>query len=216
MTTTVLPILGAYLLGAIPFGLLVARVFGVPDIRAHGSGNIGATNVWRVLGARAGVWVYLLDIGKGIVAVAAASRLEQTYLSQELFLILCAVAVILGHVFPVYLRFKGGKGVSAALGASLVLLPIETAVGVGVFVLVVSTMKYISLGSLAGAISIPAVIVLETKFLDRAVPDIYLFLTIIIACFVILTHRQNIQRLMNGKESRFSFSSKGNSEEKGE
>src|SRR3972149_965893 len=122
--TVGLPLLGAYLLGGVPFGLISSRLCGVPDIRSQGSGNIGATNVWRVVGPKAGIWVLVLDVGKGAAAVLAARLIDQTLVSHDLFLTGCAAAAIVGHVFPIYLRFKGGKGVNTALGVMITLLPV--------------------------------------------------------------------------------------------
>ena len=116
MLTALTAILIAYLVGAIPFGLVVARIFGVRDIRQVGSGNIGATNVLRTLGMRAAVWVFLLDIGKGAVPVLLAGSVSQSAIRPDLFLVLVGLAAVLGHVLPVYLGFRGGKGVATAFG----------------------------------------------------------------------------------------------------
>ncbi len=202
--------LAAYLLGAIPFGLIIARLYGVNDIRAVGSGNIGATNVWRIAGPKAAVWVYLLDIGKGVLAVLLARLSTQTILPKDLFLILCALAAILGHIFPVYLGFKGGKGVNTGLGVMLVLLPVETLICLVVFVIVVVVSKYISLGSMVAAVCLPGTVVVEKVLLHRMVDPLYFVLTILGMLIVIYTHRQNIRRLVAGTENRFSLSSKGN------
>ncbi|HVP07382.1 MAG TPA: glycerol-3-phosphate 1-O-acyltransferase PlsY, partial [Candidatus Acidoferrum sp.] len=155
MMATILPIVVAYLLGAIPFGLIIARLYGVHDVRQSGSGNIGATNVWRVAGPRAAAWVYLLDIGKGAAAVAIARFVHQDTIQRDLFLVFCAMAAVLGHVFPVYLRFRGGKGVNTGLGVMLSLLPLETLISVAVFVIIVALSKFISLGSIIAAVCLP-------------------------------------------------------------
>jgi acyl phosphate:glycerol-3-phosphate acyltransferase len=202
-------LVGAYLLGGIPFGLLVARAYGMPDIRRHGSGNIGATNVWRVVGRKAAIWVYLLDIGKGVAAVLLAKMIEQTLLPQDTFLVLVAAAAVCGHVFSPYLGFRGGKGVNTGLGVMLVLLPLELLIGFVVFMVVVAISRYISLGSIAGAATLPAVILLERELLGKTVAPIYLYLAILLAILVVYTHRKNIGRLVTGTESRFSLSSKG-------
>ena len=167
-----LPLLAAYLLGAVPFGLLVSRLYGISDVRAHGSGNIGATNVWRVAGAKAAIWVYVLDIGKGVAAVLMARSIDQTIIAYDLFLICCALAAILGHVFPIYLRFKGGKGVNTVVGTMVTLLPIEAVVSVGVFLVVVSVTRYVSLASMIGATAFPAIILVERGLLAKSVADI--------------------------------------------
>lgn len=207
--STLLAIIGAYLLGAVPVGLLVARLYGIPDIRSHGSGNIGATNVWRVAGPKAAFWVFALDIGKGIAAVLLAGRVNQTFLAHDLFLISCAVAVIVGHVFPIYLRFKGGKGVNTALGSMVVLLPIETLVSVAVFFVIAVASRYISLASIAATVTLPVTVIVERELLSKPVASIYLYAALLLAVLVLVTHHQNIQRLLAGSENRFSFSSGG-------
>lgn len=196
----------AYLLGAIPFGLLVARWFGVSDIRVHGSGNIGATNVWRVAGPRAAIWVYALDIGKGVMAVLIARAVSQEWLARDTFLVLTALAAIMGHVFPVYMGFKGGKGVNTGLGVIATLLPLEALVCLVVFVVVVVLSRYISLGSIVGVISLAALVGIERQLMGKQIAVIYLYLVIVLALLVISTHWKNIGRILKGTESRFTFS----------
>jgi glycerol-3-phosphate acyltransferase PlsY len=198
----------AYLLGTVPSGLLISRMFGVHDIRKEGSGNIGATNVWRVIGPRAAIWVYIMDIGKGAAAVLMARGFQQSLVGGDVFLVMCAAAVILGNIFPFYLRFRGGKGVNTALGAVAVLLPVETFICVAVFLTVVSASRFISLGSMAAACSLCPVILVETYMLGIPVPSVYLYLSIMLAFVILIAHRRNIGRLLSGTESRFSFSSK--------
>jgi glycerol-3-phosphate acyltransferase PlsY len=205
----IIVIVAAYLLGAIPFGLIIARLYGVRDIRAVGSGNIGATNVWRIAGPRAAIWVYLLDIGKGVLAVLLARIFSQTLMSRDLFLIVCALAAILGHIFPVYLGFKGGKGVNTGLGVMLMLLPIETVTCFVLFVVVVAISKYISLGSIVAATCLPALVIIEMVVLHRNIDSLYLVLSILIMIIVVYTHRHNIRRILAGTENRFSMSSRG-------
>ncbi len=202
------PILFAYLLGAVPFGLLVARIFGIRDIRALGSGNIGATNVWRIAGAKAAVWVYLLDIGKGVLAVLVARMVPQEIMPRELFLTVCGLAAMLGHVFPVYLRFKGGKGVNTGLGVMITLLPLETVVALLVFVIVVALSRFISLGSILAAVILFATVLVERLYLHREISLVYLYLSLATAAIVLWTHRSNLKRLANGTENRFSLSSR--------
>lgn len=200
-------IIAAYLLGAIPFGLLIAQTFGVRDVRKHGSGNIGATNVWRVAGARAAIWVYLLDIGKGVVAVLLASSVNQTIIPRDTFLVLAALAAVIGHVFPVYLKFKGGKGVNTALGVLLALLPLEALAGLIVFIVMVAISRFISLGSITAAVSLAAIVLIERVAFGRPVEIIYVLLTMVIAVLVVITHRKNIKRMIEGTEPRFSLAS---------
>jgi glycerol-3-phosphate acyltransferase PlsY len=208
----VIPIIVCYFVGAIPFGLIIARLYGVVDIRTQGSGNIGATNVGRVIGVRAAVWVYLGDIGKGVVAVLLgrlfAANFDPGFVSYDVFLVACAVAAVLGHVFPIYIRFKGGKGVNTGLGVMITLLPYETLLAFGVFVLVVLLARYVSLGSILAGIALFAIICVEKHVLDRPVADVYFYLTLALALLIIGTHRQNISRLLAGRESRLSFHSR--------
>ncbi len=208
----VVPIVIAYLLGSIPFGLLVSRWYGVPDIRQHGSGNIGATNVWRVVGAKAALWVYLGDIAKGAAAVGFAryfhAHLMTSSVASDGLLVACALAAVLGHMFSLFLRFKGGKGVNTALGAMLMLLPLETAASFIIFIAVVTASRYISLGSLAGAVGFFLIVAVEKYVLSYDVATIYVYVAGVVAVLIVIAHRQNIRRLIAGTESRFVFSRK--------
>ncbi len=207
-----LPIVIAYLLGSIPFGIMVSRLYGVRDIRAHGSGNIGATNVWRVVGARAAVWVYLGDVGKGVAAVLLARLFAERSLTAQVsfegHLVLAALAAVAGHLFPVFARFRGGKGVSVALGGTIVLLPLETLAGCVIFCGIVAATRLISLGSLAGAVGFFAIVAAEKYLSIRDVSALYVYLAAALTVLIVVAHRRNIGRLINGKERKFSFSSK--------
>jgi glycerol-3-phosphate acyltransferase PlsY len=207
LAQTIGVIVAAYLIGAIPFGLLIARLYGVKDVRLHGSGNIGATNVWRVAGPKAAVWVYILDIGKGVAAVLGAKLFAPYWLPLEITLILVACAVVAGHVFPVYLKFHGGKGVNTALGALIVLLPIETGLTIVIFAITLTLTHYVSAGSMVAAVSLPLILAIEVVGLSRDIATPYAILAIVVAFLVLITHRQNIRRLIAGTESRFSWSS---------
>lgn len=208
----VLPVVMAYLVGAVPFALIVSRLYGVEDIRTAGSGNLGATNVWRVAGFKAALWVFLGDIGKGIVGVLAGryyiSQFGAGPLSADVVLVACAVAAVVGHVFPIYIGFRGGKGVNTALGAMLMLMPVETVICLGVFLLVLLVSRYVSLGSMAAAVALFAVTAVERFVMHHQVADVYLYLAAILAVLIIVTHRHNISRLIGGTEGRFSLSSR--------
>lgn len=207
MLVIVAVILVAYLLGAIPFGLLVARAFGVRDVRTHGSGNIGATNVWRVAGARAAIWVYVLDIGKGVLAVSLARLVPATIIPSEVLLVLAGLAAVLGHVFPIYLGFRGGKGVNTGLGVILSLLPLETIAAIIVFASVLAVSKFVSLGSISAAIALAAIVAVEKIWFRPDVPLIYLAMSVCLALVILFTHRQNMRRLIDGTENRFALKS---------
>ncbi|MGE5248276.1 MAG: glycerol-3-phosphate 1-O-acyltransferase PlsY [Verrucomicrobiota bacterium] len=186
----------AYLVGSIPFGMVVAKAFGgVVDLRKAGSGNIGATNVARTLGRGAGALTLLLDAGKAVFVLALASYLLGA--GAHVWLALVGGAAFLGHIFPVYLRFKGGKGVATALGVVAYLSPVTVFVLFVLFVVVVYFTRYISLGSLCAAICLPLVMALFEG------PRSYLNLSLMIAFLVVYTHRENIHRLLAGEENKF-------------
>lgn len=194
----------AYLLGSIPFGLILGKVFGGADVRNAGSGNIGATNVARVVGPVAGFLTLLLDAAKGWFAVWLAGRL---FVGDSSALILAGFLALLGHCFPIWLHFRGGKGVATAAGVFLALSPAAMAVAALLFLLVVTTWRYVSLGSLAAAAAIPLLV----YFLwapHFAPPEILTLGSLAITLVVIFQHRANIVRLMHGEEPKFSFGKK--------
>ncbi|MCP4686344.1 MAG: glycerol-3-phosphate 1-O-acyltransferase PlsY, partial [bacterium] len=201
MAATLILVLVAYLIGAVPFGLLVARFYGVPDIRKVGSGNTGATNVYRTSGPGAAAWVFLLDIGKGVLPVLLARQLSPGWWPQDVFLLAVAMAAVIGHIFPVYLKFRGGKGVNTALGGLLVIMPLEMLGCLVVFAIMTALFRYISLGSISAALCLPATLLGEHYLLDnRQVPEVYLYFGTAVALLVILTHVRNIGRLIAGTE----------------
>jgi len=208
-----LPALGvillSYLLGAVPFGLVIAGLSGIKDIRKLGSGNIGATNVWRIAGAKVALWVFVFDIGKGVAAVLMArfayNQFGISIMSIELFLAICGMAAVIGHVFPIYLKFKGGKGVNTALGVVATLLPMQTAISFGAFVLTLILSRYVSLGSIAAAITLCGVLLAQKFAFNHPVSDTYLGMALILGILVIFAHRKNIVRIISGSENRFSL-----------
>ena len=190
----------AYLLGSIPFGYLLVRFFRKEDIRTTGSGNIGATNVARSGAKGLGVLTLLLDLGKGLLAVLIARHFAPGIPKSPSDLAVgAAVAAVLGHVFPVWLGFKGGKGVATALGVFLALLPGVALAAVLVFGAVVALTRIVSLASLVAAAALPIFAILLSP--DRS--PIYLGGMVFIALLVIVKHRANIQRLLSGTEARF-------------
>lgn len=201
-------IISAYLLGSIPFGYIVPRFYGISDIREHGSGNTGATNVTRILGFKAAIWVYLGDIAKGILAVVIGrwyvNNYELSYISTDAFLLICVLAAMLGHIFPLYLKFKGGKGVNTVLGGMIALLPLEALMALIVFGIVVAISKYISLGSILASIAFFLFISGEKFLMHKEIATIYICVSGLIALLIIITHRQNIARLLAGEENKVS------------
>ena len=205
-------ILTAYLLGAIPFGLIIARMYGVADIRQHGSRNIGATNVLRVIGAKAAAWVFAADIGKGVAAVLIARLLIDgagvASIDRDAFLIICGVASILGHVFSIFLHFKGGKGVNTALGAMITLLPIPCLIALIIFGAVFLAFRIVSLASILATSSLFFILWGQARVFSEHVAAVYYYVSIGLALLIIVTHRANIARILSGTENRFSFRSK--------
>jgi len=186
----------AYLLGAIPFGYLLMKAKTGEDVRAKGSGNIGATNVMRVGGKLAGLATLLLDIAKGYLAVWIAERLT----GDTLVMSAAAVTVMAGHAFPVFLRFKGGKAVASFVGAFLCLTPWALVVEIIVFVVVVFWTRHISMGSIVGAATFPLAV-----WLVQHAPWEAVAASIIGATFIIYRHSGNIERLRAGTENVFKL-----------
>lgn len=199
MTVRILTLVVAYLLGSIPFGYLLVWFFRKEDIRELGSGNIGATNVARSGAKGLGVLTLLLDLAKGLVAVLIARHVEPGLpgFPSRLMLIAACVAVF-GHVFPVWLGFKGGKGVATALGVFLALAWPVALAAVGVFVVVVAISRMVSLASIVAAATLPVFGLLLTP--DRSVS--FLVCLFAIPVLVIAKHHANIQRLLTGSENR--------------
>jgi glycerol-3-phosphate acyltransferase PlsY len=181
-----------YVIGSIPTGLLLARAFGV-DIRATGSGNIGATNVYRTLGRTVGIATLLGDCLKGLVPVLVARKLG----FADPWVAAVGLSAFLGHVYTVFLGFKGGKGVATALGVFLGVSPLSVLGALAFFIGIVAATRYISLGSITAAAVMPFLVAAVERRL------ILVGMTLIIAVIVIAKHRENIRRLREGTENRF-------------
>jgi glycerol-3-phosphate acyltransferase PlsY len=189
---SILLIAGGYLAGSIPTGVVLSHLFGARDIRAEGSGNIGATNVYRVLGLKLGVLTLLGDVLKGVLPVLAARML----LTQDAGVAWVAFFTFCGHLFPVFLKFRGGKGVATALGVFLVIAPAMVACAAVLFLGVVLKWKYVSLGSLTASLAMP--------FLLGAAgySSPFIILSLAIAGLIFYRHKDNIQRLRAGSEKK--------------
>ena len=189
---------GAYLLGSIPFGLLIAKAFGKPDIRSVGSGNIGAANVARNAGAIAGLLTLGCDAAKGYLAVWLAGHWTGGNVG---WMMAAAVSAVIGHVFPIWLKCKGGKGVATGLGVFLPICPQAVAAAAGFWLLVVIFWRYSSLGSIVAAVVLPALVYLF--YAPRRAPaDFVVWGTVAVSVLVLIKHRENIRRLMAGEENR--------------
>jgi acyl phosphate:glycerol-3-phosphate acyltransferase len=198
---TLLLVLAGYVVGSIPFGMILARILGSKDVREHGSGNIGAANVSRVVGPVAGIVTLLLDAAKGGVAVWLAARFTENNASA---MILAGLGALLGHCFSVWLGFKGGKGVATALGVFTALCPLAAVSAFILFLLVVAFWRYVSLGSLSAAAAMPLLI----YFLwapGHAPPLVVTLGTLFAAALIFYKHDANLQRLVDGTEPKYSL-----------
>jgi len=190
-------IAAAYFIGSIPFGFLAGKMRGI-DIREHGSGNIGATNVLRTLGKPVGITVLVLDIAKGAVPVLLAQR----FCDSSMIPIIAAVAAILGHNYTCFLGFKGGKGIATSAGALAPLIPIPLLVGIIIWVLAFFASRYVSVASIAAAVSLPATLSVISATEKSWDPVLFGF-TLLLSILAVWRHRSNIQKLRAGTENRF-------------
>ena len=194
----------AYLLGSIPFGLLIVKALGGPDIRAIGSGNIGAANVTRNAGKFAGILTLLFDAGKGYAAVWLAEYFTHGNIRGMMIAALCAVV---GHMFPIWLGFQGGKGVATGLGVFLPICWQAVAAAIVLWLAVVIFWRYSSLGSISAAVALP-LFVYMLYAPGHAPPEYVTFGTVVISLLVLIKHRPNIARLIAGEEPRLNFGGK--------
>jgi glycerol-3-phosphate acyltransferase PlsY len=197
MSVYLITAVASYLLGTIPFGYLLVRIFRGEDVRSSGSGNIGATNVARKSPAL-GVATLILDAGKGLVAVVLARALSSGE-HQKLVMTVAAFCAVVGHLFPVWLEFHGGKGVATSLGSFALIAPKSVVCMVGLFLLIVAATRYISMGSVVAAASFPVLAWLLHEYVEPQ----QLILIALASLLVVWKHRQNIGRLVAGTESKF-------------
>ena len=183
----------SYLLGSIPNGLIFGTLFWPKDLRQFGSKNIGATNAWRVLGAKAGILIFLLDFLKGAICV----RLAKYFIGDETIMLLAGLLAILGHTFSIFLKLRGGKGVATGLGVITVMMPQVTAIVFATWLVIFLVTRYVSLASIIAAALTP----IMAYFFDE--PFTFIIFGMAVAIFIIIRHRENISRLLRGKENRF-------------
>lgn len=212
----------SYLVGSIPTGILITKAVKGIDIRQHGSGNAGGTNVFRILGWKYGVLTILLDALKGAVAVILIARL---YLGDfpfpnatpfddfTLVQIFAGLFAVIGHIWTIFASFKGGKGIATSLGFLIAIITIDMLLALAVFFVVVTISRYVSLGSILAAISVPLILIVRENIFHVDIQGYHTILpfAIFIALLVIYTHRANVGRLLKGNENRISLSKKKNS-----
>jgi glycerol-3-phosphate acyltransferase PlsY len=196
-------LLAAYLIGAIPTAVWVGKTFYGMDVRQHGSGNAGATNTFRVLGKKPGAFVMAVDIFKGWAATSLAHVLVMYGAIDAdkliLFEMIMGVLAVVGHIFPVYVGFKGGKGVATLMGMVLAIHLEAALVCLGIFIIVLVISKYVSLGSMIAAIAFPFLLLLPPFHPDEPLLIVFGF---VLSLMVVLTHKKNINRLLQGQESK--------------
>ena len=197
----------AYLIGGIPFSVLIGKIFFGKDVRKFGSGNAGATNTMRVLGKRAGIIVLILDITKGMFAVSLSYYFGNISMTDEkftLYQLALGLTAALGHIYPIYLWFKGGKGVATLFGVVIAVFPVTALVCMLVFFTVFFFTRYVSLASIAASIAFTIRVIFVLQYYSLWI-NIF---SLLIPVLIIYTHRENIQRLMKGTENKFSFGKK--------
>jgi glycerol-3-phosphate acyltransferase PlsY len=210
MLQIILIIIISYIIGSIPTAIIAGKLLRNIDIREYGSGNAGATNVFRVLGWKAGLIVLLIDIFKGFAPVYWLVSLipdaSITADSRIYYQIIIGISAIAGHIWTIFAGFRGGKGVGTAAGVFLGLEPLPVLVCLIVFIILVIKTRYVSLGSITAAVLLPIILFLKKYFLHFDVPIAMIILSILLAGLILLTHKENIRRLIQGKENKLSFS----------
>lgn len=201
-TNAIIALLIAYLIGSIPAAVWIGKWFYGVDVREHGSGNSGATNTFRVLGKKAGIPVLLIDIFKGCAAVLIAVFVTEAPVGSQDFVniqIVLGVAAVVGHIFPVFAAFRGGKGIATLFGVILAVHPYACLVAAGVFLVVFLATHYVSLGSISAGIAFPFIIIFF--FGHDIVPSMVVF-SCLVAILILITHQKNIERLLRREESK--------------
>jgi acyl phosphate:glycerol-3-phosphate acyltransferase len=204
----------SYLVGSIPTGVLISKWVKGLDIRQHGSGNIGSTNAFRILGWKLGLTVQLGDLAKGLFAVLLIARLHYgdfpftnrtPFEDFTVIQIIAGLSAVIGHIFSVFINFKGGKGINTAAGMLVGIAPIDISIAVGIFLLVLFSTGYVSLGSISAATAFPTTMFVRFNFFHVDIPGYHtlIFFSIATSLLLIFAHKSNIKRLFRGTESRF-------------
>jgi len=204
----------SYFAGSIPSAVIISKLFYKFDIRDKGSGNMGSTNAFRVLGWKWGVIVQVADVLKGLFAVLVIARLFEVnynfassyFENQTIVMIIAGISAVIGHIYSIFVGFKGGKGINTAAGMLLGVAPVEVAIALGIFLIVVMLSGYISLGSILAAISLPSSLLFRYNIFGVNIPGyhILIYFFLVLSLLLIFAHRSNIQRLLKGTENRFN------------
>lgn len=211
----ILIILASYLIGSIPWGVIISKLFFGFDIRTQGSGNMGSTNVIRVLGKKWGFIVQILDMLKGTIAVYIVASIlghelinpnNPLFSNPQLIKIVAGISAVLGHIFSMFVSFKGGKGINTAAGMLIGIVPVDFGICAFFFMIAVSTTGYISLGSIIAAVILPSSMLIRYNIFRINIPGYFtlIYFLIGLAVLIVYTHRENIKRLLEGKENRFN------------
>lgn len=211
MLSLLIIIILSYLAGSIPTAIIASKIIMKDDIRNYGSGNAGASNVYRIMGWKPALFVVLVDIGKGTLATLVISKIGAGAipLEETMVQILAGAAAIVGHVWTVFAGFRGGKGVGTAFGVLVALSPVASMVSLAVWLTLVLTIRIVSVGSLAAGLMFPVTLLLQRTFLDSELPSSLIIMGVLLGLLVFFTHRSNIGRLVRGEENRFVFGKKG-------
>lgn len=209
MLSLIIIIVLSYLAGSIPTSIIISKQFFGFDIRTKGSGNAGGTNAFRILGWKAGLIVILIDIGKGVLATWLFAQIrvggEDIFgLEPVLVQLIAGIAAILGHIWTVFAGFRGGKGVGTAAGVFLVLFPVPLLICFVIWAVVLITGRIMSVASMTAAVCLPISLFVMKMYFDQPVHPVLLGVSVILAMLIVVTHRSNIKRLMNGTENRFA------------
>ncbi|MBI4666841.1 MAG: glycerol-3-phosphate 1-O-acyltransferase PlsY [Nitrospinae bacterium] len=195
----------SYLLGSVPTALVAGRIIAGVDIRNHGSGNAGATNIYRLYGMKPYIAVLSLDMLKGFAAVAFVAPLGYGFVSDQRTALYCGLMAVVGHIWTVFAGFRGGKGVATAGGVFLGLNWPVTVIALGAYLAVTLATKYVSLGSMTAAVLTPVLLLMDKMIFGHDVPLELVGAGVALACLIVYTHRENIKRLMRGEERKTDF-----------
>ncbi|MBN1352072.1 glycerol-3-phosphate 1-O-acyltransferase PlsY [candidate division KSB1 bacterium] len=197
----------SYLAGSIPTSIIVSKLFYKKDIREHGSGNAGGTNVFRVLGWKPGVFVALVDVGKGVLATLIISQIKidtiPAFFKPDVLKLCAGIFAIIGHIWTVFAGFRGGKGVGTAAGVILSLYPIAILICFAIWGTLVLTTRIVSVSSMTAAICLPITLFVMDRYFDIFVHPLLFGISIVLALLIVFTHRSNLKRLFRGEENRF-------------